>query len=155
MSERQAVYATARPPAIPEAALLRAVGDLATMAGWRWYHTRFSFASGAGFPDLCLVKGGRLLFVELKGERGTISAAQRAWLDALGGTAAEVYTWNPDDWRAGRVDAVLLAGEAGPDVAAANPSFVVGSGQGRGASPTSAVAASPLGRVVERDEGSA
>jgi hypothetical protein len=51
----------------------------------------------AGFPDLCMVRGRRLLFVELKRERGRTTAAQREWLAALVLTGAETAVWRPSD----------------------------------------------------------
>lgn len=37
-----------------------------------------------GYPDLTLVRGGRVIFAELKRETGgRVSAHQRRWLDAL------------------------------------------------------------------------
>jgi hypothetical protein len=51
----------------------------------------------AGFPDLCMVRGRRLLFVELKRERGRTTEAQREWLAALLLTGAETAVWRPSD----------------------------------------------------------
>lgn len=52
---------------------------------------------GKGFPDLVLVRGDQLIFAELKSERGKLSDEQRAWLDALGQTAATCCVWRPSD----------------------------------------------------------
>ncbi len=102
----------------------------ARMLGWRLYHTRDSRGSAAGFPDLVLVRRGRLIFAELKAQRGKIDEAQRDWyreLRAHQNTLAEwamlrlgpcerqaeveyifgVYTWRPLDWLDGSVEAVL------------------------------------------------
>jgi hypothetical protein len=51
-----------------------------------------------GYPDLTLVRGGRMVFAELKAQDGRLSAEQTAWLDALKQTKAEVYVWKPSDW---------------------------------------------------------
>jgi hypothetical protein len=82
--------------------------DLAQALGWRVAHFRPARteqgwrtavqADGAGFPDLTMVRGGRLLFIELKSGRGRLSVHQGAWLDALRATAAEVYVWRPGDF---------------------------------------------------------
>jgi hypothetical protein len=74
------------------------VVELARLLGWRSYHTHDSRRSAAGFPDLVLVRGKRLVFAELKSETGARSADQRTWLDALGETPAESYLWRPGDW---------------------------------------------------------
>lgn len=85
--------------------------------GWLAYHTWNSQHSQAGFPDVVAlgVRNGWALLVlaELKTERGTVSLAQRAWLQALttfaqiANTAAVragarfrvvVKVWRPRDW---------------------------------------------------------
>lgn len=56
-------------------------------------------ADGAGFPDLCMVKEDRLVFVELKSDAGKVSKDQCKWLNALKcSTKCEVYVWYPKDW---------------------------------------------------------
>ena len=62
-------------------------------AGWRT-----PISGDVGFPDLVLVRGGRLLFVELKTERGRLSEGQKDWLAALGGCVARAHLWRPRDW---------------------------------------------------------
>ncbi len=75
------------------------IRDLAKLFGYKYYHTWGSFHSPMGFPDCVLVKGGRLIFAELKSEKGKVSVPQQEWLDALGGVAnVEVYLWRPDDF---------------------------------------------------------
>jgi len=69
--------------AMTEAELQRQVIDLAEALGWLVYHTYNSRRSQRGFPDLCLVKGTRLMFVELKREKGKLSAYQQEWLRAI------------------------------------------------------------------------
>lgn len=86
---------------------------------WIAYHTHRSERSEMGFPDLVLVRGGRLLFVELKREKGgRVSRAQQRWIDELrhvqnaivalmeswllNAEGIEVpvaaYIWRPSDW---------------------------------------------------------
>lgn len=72
-----------------EKQLERAIVELAKLNGWLIYHTRDSRGSVAGFPDLTLVRGIRLLFIELKTEKGKVSKAQQEWLDVLGAVAEE------------------------------------------------------------------
>lgn len=64
-------------------------------------------ADGKGFPDLVLAKPGRLIFAELKGDRGRLSAEQKAWINVLGATDAEVYVWTPDEWLNGAIETIL------------------------------------------------
>ena len=74
---------------------------------------------GKGFPDLVLARvdgwrngqppatepfdpntiaGGRVIFAELKSDRGRFEPGQRDWLTALQQAGAEVYVWRPADW---------------------------------------------------------
>jgi hypothetical protein len=91
-----------------EAGFTAAVIALAKLHGWRVAHFRPARTArgwrtsvqgdGVGFPDLVMCRGPRLLVVELKAERGSLSAEQKGWLAAFGETAAEVITWKPRDW---------------------------------------------------------
>lgn len=93
-----------------EAQFQQQIIDLAHLYGWRVAHFRPAWskdgqrcmtavqADGAGWPDLTLVKGSRLIFAEIKSDKGRISPDQQGWLDALQKTRAEVYLWRPDDW---------------------------------------------------------
>lgn len=74
------------------------VVDTASRGGWMHYHTHDSRHSVAGFPDLTLVRVPEIIYAELKTETGTVSAAQRLWLDALAACGAEVYVWRPSDF---------------------------------------------------------
>ncbi len=70
---------------------------LAPMLGWRLcYHTLRSKGSQSGFPDRVLVRD-RVIFAELKREKGVVTDAQRDWLDGLAAAHAEVYLWRPSD----------------------------------------------------------
>jgi hypothetical protein len=76
------------------------VKDLAKIFGWKYYHTWRSFHSPAGFPDCVMVRGQRIIFAELKSEKGSVSEKQQEWLDALGNVGdkdVQVYLWRPDD----------------------------------------------------------
>lgn len=75
---------------IPEAEWQTTVEDLARVYGWRVYHTRDSRGSEPGFPDLVLVRPPRLIFAELKRERGRVSPTQQSWLQALDAVARTV-----------------------------------------------------------------
>jgi hypothetical protein len=41
---------------------------------------------------------GQCLFVELKSERGKVTAAQDAWLSALQFAGLNVFLWRPDNY---------------------------------------------------------
>jgi len=64
--------------------------------GWITYHTHDSRRSDKGFPDLVMVRE-RVVFAELKTDRGTASAEQQEWLRRLKRAGAEVYLWRPAD----------------------------------------------------------
>lgn len=86
-------------PAVPLADLTekewsRTVYELAHQLGWRRYHTYRSERSQPGYPDETLVRE-RVVFVELKTEKGAVKAAQREWLVALEQAGAEVYVARP------------------------------------------------------------
>lgn len=74
------------------------VVGLAKLLGWRVYHTRDSRGSDCGFPDLTMVRRGRLIFAELKTDTGKLRPEQEAWLSDLLETAAEVHLWRPSAW---------------------------------------------------------
>lgn len=91
--------------AITEASWQRTVLDLARRLGWLAYHPPKAGvrANGsvrlvpAGFPDLTLVRGDRLVFAELKRETGKTTPAQDEWLAALAATGAQTFVWRPSD----------------------------------------------------------
>lgn len=55
-------------------------------------------AQGTGYPDLTLCREDRLIFAELKTDRGRLTLLQQKWLEALRKTSAEVYLWRPNQW---------------------------------------------------------
>jgi hypothetical protein len=74
------------------------VRQAAELHSWERYHTRDSRGSPAGWPDDVLCRPPRLLFAELKADRGVVSRAQRDWLDQLDAcTQVETYVWRPAD----------------------------------------------------------
>lgn len=75
--------------------------ELATVLRWRTFHVLDSRGSAAGFPDLVMVRGPRLVMAELKSERGQLSEPQRVWLDDLGAVQTlDTFEWRPADWPA-------------------------------------------------------
>ncbi len=76
----------------------RQVLDLAKILGWHAYHPMLSKWSERGWPDLALCRPPRLLFAELKTERGRTSDHQDRWLALLGACpGVEVFLWRPSD----------------------------------------------------------
>ena len=68
---------------------------LARTLGWTTaYHTLRSKGSATGFPDWVLVRE-RVIFLELKTEKGHVSDAQAHWIKALVKAGAEVYVVRP------------------------------------------------------------
>ena len=95
--------------AVPEREFQARVIELARLLGWRVHHTRPALTQRgrwltpiqgeAGLPDLILLRPPRLVFAELKSEKGRVSKEQQAWLDALRQcNGVEVYLWRPSDW---------------------------------------------------------
>jgi VRR-NUC domain len=75
---------------------------LARLHGWRVYTIPDSRrASMAGYPDLTMwnVAQDRIVFAELKREKGKLSEAQQFVLkELLQITSVETYVWRPSDW---------------------------------------------------------
>ena len=86
--------------ALPEAALLAKVRRCAREQGYLTYHTYSSRKSEEGYPDLTLVRPGRLIFAELKSTRGKVTREQHLWLDMLQRSVpqVEVEIWRPSDY---------------------------------------------------------
>jgi hypothetical protein len=74
------------------------VTALAKLLGWKVFHQWLSIRSESGWPDLTLVRPPRLVFAELKTERGKLTLAQDQTLDLLVACGAEVYVWRPYEW---------------------------------------------------------
>ena len=88
------------PPRQTEAQFLAQVRAAAKLLGWATYHTHRSEHSEAGFPDLVLTRRPRVIFAELKADRGKLTDAQRAWIDELRACGQEAYVWKPKYWAA-------------------------------------------------------
>jgi hypothetical protein len=85
--------------------------EVAAYHGWHWLHiekalnergywrTPIRGPLGKGWPDLVLIKGSRVLFVELKANGKQPTADQRQVLEILSHIpGAEVYVWHPDQF---------------------------------------------------------
>lgn len=89
-----------------------AVLQLAKLRGWRTAHfgntvkivrrgdgyKTIADKGAAGFPDLVLVRKARLIFAELKLDKGRLEQSQKEWLEALEQAGMVVYVWRPRDW---------------------------------------------------------
>ena len=77
------------------------VVDLAMMCGYLVHHDRGDMRQRiqghAGFPDLCMTNGPRLIFAELKVGKNKPTSDQARWLVFLAGRTVEVYLWRPED----------------------------------------------------------
>lgn len=90
---------TFRIPRESEAQYSDRIVQWAKINGWLVYHTFYSGRSQQGFPDLTLVRWGRLVFIEVKSETGRLSASQQQWialLDSVEGISAVVA--RPSNW---------------------------------------------------------
>ena len=96
-----------------EKAFMAQVIQYATLRGWVAWHDRANNAPRAckrckarldiprndpGFPDLILVRRPRVVWAELKAERGRLSTDQRDWLRELAAAGQEVFVWRPSDF---------------------------------------------------------
>lgn len=93
----------------PEESLQRDVIAVARTYGWKVHHSRkariqrsdgsveyrTAISGDKGYVDLTLAKRGTVLHVELKSERGRLTAEQIEWQAAIGETHR---VWRPSDW---------------------------------------------------------
>ena len=70
---------------------------LAPSLGWNLtYHVRYTQGSRPGFPDQVLIRD-RIIFAELKREKGAPTDHQVEFLDGIAKAGGEVYLWRPSD----------------------------------------------------------
>lgn len=89
--------------------ILKDITALAPAGDVLGYHTYFSKASNAGFPDWVFAGPRGVLFRELKTARGRLSIAQVMWRRVLRQAGADVDVWRPEDLASGRVAKELAA----------------------------------------------
>lgn len=104
-------------PPLTETAFLGQVLQVAEMFGWHAAHFRPALTGrgwrtpvqgdlGAGWPDLVLIRGNRLVFAELKTDKGKVSPNQETVLEVLRGLewigdrepTVRVEVWRPADF---------------------------------------------------------
>ena len=76
--------------------------QLAVARKWKYYHPPDNKPINgriqrvvAGFPDLVLIKDGRMVYAELKREKGIISLEQAEWIKEIKACGIECYVWRP------------------------------------------------------------
>lgn len=97
----------------PERAFEREVIRYAESMGWLIHKDRATNAprickhckkplkiprNDPGFPDLVMVRAGRVVWAELKSARGKPTKDQLCWLRALWAAGEECFVWKPEDW---------------------------------------------------------
>lgn len=93
-----------------EAGFQKTVIEYAQLRGWKVleirkgmkkngeYRTPFG-ANGNGWNDLFMVRGKRIVYVELKVGRNVMTPEQIDWQTVMGATGkVEVFNWYPEDW---------------------------------------------------------
>lgn len=102
-----------------EAVLQQRVQELATTLGWAWWHAPdnrpIRAKSGRtyvqnitpGWPDLVLVRRGRILYRELKAQTGRVRPDQTRCLALLEEAGGDVGVWRPSDLLSGAIAADL------------------------------------------------
>jgi len=74
-----------------------AIVEYAKKQGWLIYHTYDSRRSEPGFPDLVMVRRNKVLFRELKTEKGRLTEPQKVWAAKLKKAGADYAVWRPSD----------------------------------------------------------
>ena len=84
-----------------EKQFMAAVVQLAHWNGWRTFHPWLSVHSASGWPDLTLLRSGRLICAELKRDGRAPTILQQCWLDELAAVpGVGCFVWHPADWEA-------------------------------------------------------
>ena len=97
-----------------EADFQKRILTTAALFGWRWMHVAESTKrvrrggkyltvpdpDCRGWPDLVLAHpgSGRILFREVKTDRGKLTEHQETWLRDLQACGMDVAVWRPKDW---------------------------------------------------------
>jgi hypothetical protein len=71
----------------------------ARLMGWSVFFVHDSRHSPAGWPDLVLIRRPRIVFAELKSERGRLTDDQRQTIEELRACGQEVFVWKPSAWQ--------------------------------------------------------
>jgi hypothetical protein len=68
-------------------------------SGKRTYWETPARIDGKGWPDLVLVRGGVIVFVECKTNKGSQSKEQKAWQKRLWDAGQDYLIWRPRAWK--------------------------------------------------------
>lgn len=74
------------------------VQKLLTARLWDFYHPEISHMSNKGYPDLTAWRE-RVIWLELKSEKGQLSQDQANTIEMLKRAGGEVYVFRPSDWK--------------------------------------------------------
>ncbi len=87
---------------------------LCKLYGLKWFHDHDSRRNPEGFPDLVIV-GRKVMYRELKTQKGTVSPAQKEWLEALRIAGQDACVWRPVHLLNGTIaqELAALAGRRG------------------------------------------
>lgn len=80
----------------------------AKLCGFRCQYWWKSIHSPAGFPDLFMIKGQKIILAELKVGNDKLSPSQIEWKDILTQVKTiEYYEWHEEDWISGSILEIL------------------------------------------------
>lgn len=88
----------ATPPRLTEKQFMAQVVKLAELFGWRCWHQRDSPGTRHGWPDLVCIRRPRVVFLELKSDRGRLTPEQAATIALLRACDQEAYVIRPGTW---------------------------------------------------------
>ena len=95
---------------VSEKEFQRTVVEYAHALGYKVYHQldtgkcrkcgepNFSKRIGPGFVDLVIAGHGKVIFAEIKAEKGRLTKDQETWQAVLRTALKRVYVWRPSDW---------------------------------------------------------
>ncbi len=97
------------------------VEELLRTFDWWWFHDQDPRRNQAGLPDTIAMKPGRLLFAELKSQKGklrpkqaevrghleSVVAAIGSWNGPPGRPPVEYHLWRPSDLLSGAIERAL------------------------------------------------
>jgi hypothetical protein len=87
-----------------EKSFMMLVVNAAHLFNWIVYHTFDPRKSEAGYPDLCMIRDGRIIYAELKTEKGKLTPPQEYWIERISQVAGKcypnirVFVWRPSQW---------------------------------------------------------
>lgn len=101
---------------MPERELQQLVADLCGWLGLIHYHVPNSKHMERGLPDSIIIGGQRVLWRELKAERGRLTLEQRDVGDKLKAAGEDWRIWRPSDWLSGVIERELRLSKGQPEL---------------------------------------